>query len=396
MRILQVHNKYASGVGGEDMVVESERKYLIEHGITVGQYLVSNSEISTNTLGKAIMLGARSIWSFSHYQAIKKCINDFKPDLVHVHNTFAILSPSIFWAIKSMHIPCVLTLHNYRLICPTATLFRDGKICEECIGRFPYPAFLHRCRYNDSFLTVAVNALSQVIHHLISTYKNKIDAFIVLTPGFANIIQRSGFPKSKINVKPNSISDVFSQFNSHISRENQIVFVGQIVSAKGIEFLLETWTLNKFNHCLLIIIGNGPDKVQLQERFSSRSDIVWLGKLDHNRVLEVISRSRFLVMPSLWNEPFGLSAVEALMLATPVILPDHLALAFFAENAGYVYTRNDKKSLSRVLDLSIRINHNDWKKFSRFARQSYLNFFTSENNYKNLSEIYVKVIKDSN
>lgn len=395
MKILQVHNQYSSGIGGEDIVVETERNFLVEHGCKVEQYLTNNSEINIKTVGKVLRWGIQSIWAFNHYVAIKKYIKEFKPDIIHVHNTFAVLSPSIFWAIKSEHVPCVITLHNYRLICPAATLFRDGRLCEECVGHFPYPAIKHRCQYNGSFLPVAVNAVSQVIHRSIGTYYRNIDAIIVLNPFFAQIMQRSGFSINKIKIKNNSVVDLYDKFGDYITRQKQIVYIGQITSGKGIDFLLTTWATLKVHQYQLIIIGDGLDKVNLQERFSRQSDITWLGRIDHKLVLEVVRQSRFLVLPSIWNEPFGLSAVEALMMATPVIVPDHIALAKYVENAGYIYDNNDEESFSRVLELSIHVDQNNWDQMSRNARRAYIKDFTPKKDFTNLIEIYKKAIKVS-
>ena len=392
MKILQIHNSYKSGVGGEDIVVNGERGLLIEHGNEVEQYLVSNSDIDNSNLWRATVSGIKSIWSVEQYKRILKLINHVKPDLVHVHNTFAVLSPGIFWAIKQTQIPCVLTLHNYRIICASSTLFRNNIICESCIDRFSIPAIYNRCSYSGSSVNGLLIAITQIIHRLLKTYPKTVDRFIVLNPQFEQIIKRAGVSQNKICIKYNF---TFDKYINHISyRKPQFVYVGQIELTKGIKFLLNAWISHNMHNYQLVIIGDGPEKAKLQESFKYRSDITWLGQINHEKVLDVMKESKFLIMPSLWYEPFGLASIEALMLATPIILPDHIGLTSIvkSDNVGFIYDGNSILSLRKALNNAFQIKQQEWDILSFNARRNYESNFTPENNYKVLASIYHTLI----
>jgi glycosyltransferase involved in cell wall biosynthesis len=397
MKILQIHNQYRAGSGGEDMVVEAERDLLLEHGHEVEQYLVSNSALTVDASPASLRAGFQSIWSAIHYQAIQHRIQKFGPDLVHVHNTFATLSPSVFWAVKRVSVPCVLTLHNYRLACATSTLFRDGHLCEECVGRLPLAAFRHRCRYNGSSLAGALIAVTQVIHRWLRTYAENVDAYIVLSPSFARTMQQAGLPANKLHVKHNCVVDQYQEPCGLRTRQAHIIYVGQIAQVKGVEFLLQAWSQRIADQSRLVIVGEGPDKTKLQARYQHRTDIVWQGRQDHQRVLELVAQSCFLVMPSQWREPFGLAAVEALMLGTPVILPDHIALAdvLSSEKVGLYYQAEDLTSLAQALEAALQLTEPDWVAFSQNARRTYLKNFTRAASYEALIAIYNQAISAS-
>lgn len=390
MRVLQVHNRYKTSPGGEDVVVAMENQQLLDHGHIVKQHIVTNTYVDSESIGKVVLSGVQSIWSIPAYRELLSVIEEFKPDIVHVHNTFARLSPSIFWAIRQSRIPSVLTLHNYRITCATATLFRDGHLCEECVGRVPVAAFRHRCCYNGSFPAGASIAISQFIHHLLKTYSKAVDAIIVLGEPSKAIMARAGVPDDRMHVKPNFVIDAATQYLTSGSRSKQMVFVGQIAAEKGVDLLLGAWSKldNTGEH--LILIGDGPDKASLQERFSDRTDIVWLGRQDRMEVFKRIAQSEFLVMPSLWYEPFGLVVAEALMLSTPVIVPDHVSFAanVVSGQGGLSFTRNDTQSLTQVLAMARTVNKETWRELSQNARHLYVQWYSPDKNYALLTAIY--------
>lgn len=395
MRILQVHNQYQSGWGGEDIVVESERALLVEHGHMVDQYFAANIDLGRGGILQAIRSGIEAMWSVKHYKGLYAYIAHCQPDLVHVHNTFATLSPGVFWAIARSKVPCVFTLHNYRLACPVATLFRNHQPCEACIGRLPLPAFQHRCRYNGSLAATGIVAATQILHHMIGTYKHKINAFVVLNTQFADIARRAGIPAQKIHIKWSSVADKSSSMVK--ARKNQFVFVGQLAAAKGLELLLEAWTSQNRDDTALLIIGNGPQYEQLQAHYSGEANIRFMGKLEQTKAFEVIAESRFLIMPSLWYEPQGLASVEALMLGTPVIVPGHIALAapILEGGAGLVYGKSNPTELAQTLEQAQKLDVEQWRLFSARARKVYLTHFAPEKSYQTLISLYESILNSS-
>src|SRR5574341_591356 len=190
MRVLQVHNYYTES-GGEDTVFHAETTLLRSRGHEVLEYLEFNKKIET--MSKAVV-ALQTIWSHSSYQKLKRFLENTKPDLVHFHNTFPLISPSAYYACHDLRIPVVQTLDNQRLICPAASFYRDGKLCVDCLGKTPpWPGVLHAC-YHDSHLHTAVVASMLTIHRWIRTWQTKVDAFLCSTRFYLDLFERAGLP----------------------------------------------------------------------------------------------------------------------------------------------------------------------------------------------------------
>ena len=174
-RVLVVHNRYQLR-GGEDAVVESEMALMAEHGLDVRGMLVSNDEI-THRNKAAVAL--QSIWSHRQARALDAILQDHRPDVVHVHNTFPLLSPALYWACQARGVPVVQTLHNFRLACPQAMFLREQRVCVDCLGHVPWRAVVHRC-YRGSALQSLVSATNITVHRALGTYRHQIDRFIAL------------------------------------------------------------------------------------------------------------------------------------------------------------------------------------------------------------------------
>lgn len=395
MRILQVHNEYKNSPGGEDFAVQMDYEQLTKNGHLVEKFFVSNVGIDKLSIGRASLAAAQYVWSIPSYYTLLKKIKTFNPDIVHVHNTFAVLSPSIFWAIKRSRTPCILTLHNYRNICANSLLFREGRSCYKCLGKYPFAAFQHRCKYNNSFLAGATIATSQMLHRWLRTYDRAVNSFIVLGLPSKKIMVQAGVPSDKIFVRPNAIHDFHHLYDNNGLRERQFVFVGQITIAKGIDLLIKAWNELSPITDVLYIIGEGPDKIFLQEKYKCTPNIKWLGHQDRKNIFDIVARSKFLVMPSRWNEPFGLSAAESLMLSTPIIVPEHISLAHYIskENGGLSFSSNNLVSLVNTLRDAQTMTEERWNTISRLARQVYLLNFNPTKNHEHLIAIYSHTVE---
>ena len=200
-RVLQVYNEYRR-YGGEDAVVRLEAEMLARHGHEVELLRASTTELDGAGILRLAAAGFGAVWSFRGYAAMKKAIARFSPDIVHVHNEFPLLSPSIFWACHRADVPVVQTMHNYRLACANAHLLRGDRPCEDCVGRFPWPALRHRC-YGPSLPRTAAVAARNVVHRWLGTYRKHVDAFIVLTEFSKDLLVRAGLPEERVFVKPN-------------------------------------------------------------------------------------------------------------------------------------------------------------------------------------------------
>lgn len=385
MRILQVYNEYRT-YGGEDTVVHLEAELLREHGHQVELLRVSTKELEGAGIARMIAAGMGTVWSLRGYSMMKKAIARFSPDIVHVHNTFPLLSPSVFWAADRAGVPVVQTLHNYRLTCANALLLRDEQPCQECVGHFPWPGLRHRCFGASLFRTVAVTSMN-VVHPWLGTYRSKVHAFIVLTEFSKEILTRAGLPRERIHVKPNFSPGLV---RLTLPRVRRFVFAGIITRFKGVHLLLEAWAGLATDGQQLLMAGDGPDRGELERRFAAQANIVWCGNQPREKVIDLIATSRWLVLPSLAYENFPMSVLEALSVGTPVIVPRHGAFAaMVADGAeGLMFAGGDGASLSMALRAALDASEGAWRRWSENARHKYLSEYTARSNYAQLMFIY--------
>ena len=311
MHILVGHNFYQQP-GGEDQVFRAETSMLEENGHSVVRYTHHNDDIRSMSRTAA---GAKTIWNRATFRQISELLDRERPDVCHFHNTFPLISPSAFYAAAMRRIPVVLTLHNYRLLCPAAVLLRDGKICEQCVGRqFPLPGVIHGCYRGSRTQTAGVAALLSV-HHLVKTWRNRVDLFIALTEFARRKFIDGGLPADKIVVKPNFIhpDPGYSEV-----RERFALFVGRLSQEKGIDTLLNAWS-HIGSDLPLRIAGDGPMAQDVRRTCEANASVSWLGRLTRSEVVEQMRRATVLIFPSIWYESLPLSILEAFATGLPVI-----------------------------------------------------------------------------
>jgi glycosyltransferase involved in cell wall biosynthesis len=391
MRILQVHNKYRPGWGGEETVVKLEAQLLRENGNEVETVSLWTGELEGAKAFNLIAAGFGAVWSFRGHRLVREAIERFRPDLMHVHNIFPLFSPSIYWAANGSDIPVVQTLHNYRLACANALLLRDDRPCEECVGRFPWAALRYRCHSSSFFRTLAVTSMN-VIHRWIGTYRNKIQAYIALTEFSKAILIRAGLASDKIFVKPNFTPDPGALV---ALRSPMVIFAGTINRAKGVHLLLQAWSQLALPGYKLVLLGDGPERSTLQSRYASDSSIEWLGSQPRNIVLQYIATSQWLALPSLAYENFAMSVLEAFSVGTPVIVPGHGALGTIVSDRrdGLHFSAGDVASLSDTLRSALSSSPSQWTEWSAAARARYLRNMTATSNYRQLMGIYQGAMK---
>jgi glycosyltransferase involved in cell wall biosynthesis len=380
MRILLLHNKYQQA-GGEDKVFESEGELLSSNNNVVERLVFDNKDIAT-VLDKALS-GIMSIYNFRSAKLLEQKIIEFKPDIIHVHNFLPLASPSIFFIAKRNKIPVVLTLHNYRLICPSSTLFYNGRIYEKSIhSLFPLDAILKGV-YRDSILQTAGVAVMVAFHNIIGTWKNKVDKFIVLTE-FA----RSKFRESALRVaddqfvlKPNFITD---PGKSEYTRDSSYLFVGRLSAEKGIDVLLNAFKRSDFK---LTIVGDGPMRDQVEACAGERSNIEYLGFQPRTVIIDRLKRCRCLLFPSIWFEGFPITILEAFATGTPVIGSRLGGVAEIVVNKsnGLHFEPGSEEGLIRAIN---DLHQMDFETLSGNARKTYEEYYTPERNYNILMDIY--------
>ena len=391
-RVLQVYNQYRTW-GGEDTVAYLEAEMLRRRGHEVERLLVSTKKIDGAGHLRLAAAGLETVWSFHGYSLIKRAIAKFSPDIVHVHNSFPLLSPSIFWAVHRAGLPAVQTIHNFRFACAGATLLRNEKPCQDCVGRFPWPALQHHC-YQDSLPATSVVVAMNVFHGLLRTFVNKVHAYIVLNDFSKEIMLRAGLPQGRVHVKPNFVME---PDRLPVPRRRQVVFAGAISRPKGVHLLLQAWAKVSSAKCNLILIGEGPARAELQRQYADVPGIEWRGAQSRQEVIATLAASQWLVLPPLFYENCPMVIPEAFSVGTPVIVPNHGAFPAFVTPSrdGLLFAPGDADSLADILGTALKVTNDVWLRWSEDARATYRRIFSEAHNYEQLISIYGSAIRVS-
>jgi glycosyltransferase involved in cell wall biosynthesis len=393
MRILFAHNQYQRPAG-EDVVVEAELELLRSHHHTVDLFAVDNQSIQ-GAIAKA-KAAVSAVYSFHNKQRFQEKIHQFKPDIVHVHNFFPLLSPALYDACHESQIPVVQTLHNYRIICPSAKLFRQGQICESCVGKtVPLPGIINRC-YRDSAVQSAAVAAMITTHNLCQTWQKRVDAYITLTPFQKAKMVQAGLPAAKIHVKPNFLFDPGKSDSTTEQRPpaRYALYVGRLWEEKGITTLLDAYIKHDIK-LPLKIVGDGILGTELQQRVHQAGldhRIEFLGWQKKSEVVELMRQAQFLVFPSVWYETFGLSLIEAFACSVPVIASRLGGIAEIVEDGktGLLFEAGNGKNLAEKINWAI-VHPERMGAMGRMGRSVYESQYTPETNYQQLMMIYGRV-----
>lgn len=327
LKVLVAHNFYGDrAVGGEATVFEQETRLLRLNGCEVTTFERSNSEIREWSALKKATFPLRLGNSPEIYRAVVDLIKEKRPQILHAHNYKYVLTPSIFKAAKDCGVKTVLTLHNYRLICPGGQLRRGEEICEECLHRRPSRIF-----WRSGCASKASTRLMQGL--LYFETKNKVlkhvDAFVALTEFSKRKFVEGGLPSERIWVKPNFIFDPLAQEEGRTGereekdattetnggdRRTGAIFVGRLSSEKGIRFLMEAWRGLDFP---LTVVGDGPEGEAA--RRNAPANVRFVGEKTRDETLKLMQSAQFLVFPSIWYEGFPMTILEAAALGTPTL-----------------------------------------------------------------------------
>lgn len=387
MKILFVHNRYQQA-GGEDNVVAAETRLLADHGHDVELWSVSNKDLPAGLTGKIKTALATSYSPASRALARDK-LQRFKPDVVHVHNFFPQISPSIYDACLDEGVPVVQTLHNYRLICPGAMLMRNGKICEQCITGSPYQAAWYGC-YRGSKAGSLVVAHMVAQHRQQGTWQHKVNRFIALTDFAKGKFVEAGFPADKITVKANFMYDPLAESpRINPATPGFALFVGRISEEKGIKTLLKAWsTLD--DKTLLKVAGAGP----LDDLLAGKNNIEALGLQNSDEISHLMQQAAFLILPSEWYEGFPLVLVEAFAHGLPVLASNLGSMTDIIKDGetGLLFTPGDADDLARKVKWLLN-NPLKAQELGENARRTFLSKYTPEQNYAELMGIYEDAIE---
>lgn len=394
MKIFLIHNTYQHA-GGEDVVFKQERDLLERAGHQVLTYCRSNSEIANYSTLKRLRLMGGTVWGRDSYREVKALLENEAPDIAHFHNTFPLISPSVYYACRARRVPVVQTLHNYRLLCPAATLSRQGRVCEACIEHSLWQAIPNRC-YRQSSLATATLSLMLGAHRWLGTWTAMVDCYIALTESARKKFIEGGLPPEKIVVKPNFVCpDPSPDGGSRLPRAKYALFVGRLSEEKGMHTLIAAWArLN--GQIPLVIVGDGPLITRLKAEASlfSPGNVTFRGHLTRPDMFQAVKGARFLILPSQCYENFPMSAVEAFSCGVPVICSRLGAMQEIVADGrtGLHFTPGDANDLAPKVEWAWD-HPQEMAVMGRAARAEYEARYTAERNCALLMEIYKRAIK---
>lgn len=370
-----VHNAYQQR-GGEDSVVDSETALLRQNGHEVFAYERHNDDVDGTPKWR---LAAQALWSSRTVHDIRELIAQVNPDVMHVHNTMPLISPSVFWAAKKMGVPVVQTLHNFRLLCPQAMFVREGRVCEDCLGKLPWRGVLHKC-YRGSTVQSAVMAGMLTTHRVMGTYTSQVDRFIALNEFCRSKMIEGGLPAQRISIKPNFID--WQPMPLWNQREGGL-YVGRLTTEKGVDVLLRA--LHRVPGHAMTVIGAGPMEAEVASTLGN----AYLGFLQLPEILRRMSTASYLVLPSVWYEGFPRTIVEAFASGVPVIASRIGSLAEVVTDGetGLLFDPGDDEALAAKLAWANE-HPQEMIKMGQAARAEYERKYTPEKNCAELIAIY--------
>lgn len=384
-----VHNYYQQG-GGEDVVFLAEQDNLRRHGAEVHTFTLSNDAINGQN---PLKIAAQTVWNARVARQLADMVSERGIDLVHFHNTFPLVSPAAYWAVRGRGAAVVQTLHNFRLLCAAANFYREqegpdgrtGRICEDCIGKLlPLPAVQHSC-YRGSRAGSAVVAGMQVAHRLLGSYSRAVDRYVALSESGRRKLIEGGLRAELLSVKPNFM---VSDPGTGTGDGGYALFVGRLTAEKGVRTLLNAWEQSG-QQLPLKVVGEGPLLEELQNRAISLTGVELLGLQSRTDVRSLMANATLLIIPSEWPETFGMVALEAYACGLPVLASDIGALSSLVQDGvtGRHFRPGDAAHLAQVMKemLSDPARLADMR---QAARQSYLTHYTAEINAGQQLEIY--------
>jgi glycosyltransferase involved in cell wall biosynthesis len=389
MRVLHVHNFYQLP-GGEDQCFATTGAMLEDFGHGVVRFTMHNdmvSEVGSVTAAKL------TVWNSSAYRKLRQLIRSTRPALAHFENTFPLVSPSAYYACHAEGVPVVQTLHNFRLICPSAIFYRNGGVCEKCLGKkVAWPSIQHRC-YRNSRLGSAVVAAMLAVHRAAGTWAKQVDAYITLN-GFARTkLIEGGLDADRIHVNPNFLGSTPEPGDG---AGGYALFAGRLTQEKGIRTLVSAWE-ELGSDLPLKILGDGPEANHVAEAAARYPGIEWLGWRPVEEVLKFVSSAKFVVLPSVWYEVFNRILLEGLAKGTPIIASRLGSMEAIVEHGrtGLLFAPNDPADLIRQVRWLLG-SPDSYARMRLAARREFETHYTAEASHDRLMRIYAAAREQMN
>lgn len=385
--IMVVHARYQQRAG-EDAEVDAEIDNLRSHGHDVIRFIVDNRSIQPAGVGAKARVAVETVWSRRAARQLEATAREARPAVAHVHNTFPLLSPAIYRPLDQSGAAIVQSIHNYRAVCASANLFRDGHDCTDCVGRrFAWPAIVHGC-YRDSPAQSAVVAASQAASRVSGAWERSVDRFIAPSRAVADALAGRAVPADRIAIKPNFLAGSPSVGPAG-DRPDAYLFAGRLAPEKGVLTIAAAWAALGDSAAVGRIAGSGPLDGEVADAAAADRRLVPLGALDRPAMSDELGRARAVIFPSVWREPFGLVVIEAFASGTPVIAARIGAPADLVEDGvtGLLFDPGD------AADLADRIrwasaHPAEMAAMGGRARDAYEQRYSAEVNYRQLAQVY--------
>ena len=388
MRILLVHNRYRSAApSGENRVVDQEGEALEALGHEVMRFGRSSDEIDQWSVAKKASLPVRTIWSRETGRDLKAVLREHRPEVVHVHNTFPLLSAAVLYACRDGRVPVVATLHNYRLVCANGAFFRSGSVCHDCAHGLPIPAVLHGC-YRGSRAATAPVALAMSLHR--QAWRSLVSAYIFISASQRDLLRDVDLAPDRVFVRHNLIP---RRIRPQTARTPTVVYAGRLDEAKGVRLLMASWDHYRGQAgepgLNLVIAGGGPLGDEVAAWASGLPSVELKGILGSDRCAELISQARAVLLPSAWEETFGLVAVEAMAAGVAPIAAGHGSFTELITSGvdGVLFSPGDPAALALAI-ADVERNPEQYEAYGDQARKTYEQRFDPERSTEELLGIY--------
>jgi glycosyltransferase involved in cell wall biosynthesis len=388
VRVLLVHNRYRSTApSGENRVVDTEQAALSAAGHEVMLFGRSSDDIEGWSRARKAALPARVVWSRETRRDLAAAITGFAPDVVHVHNTFPLLSSAVLYACKDAAVPVVATIHNYKLACASGEFFRHGAVCHDCAHGLPAKGALRGC-YRDSRVATAPVILAMTAHR--PAWRSLVSAYIFISAAQRDLLAGLRLPSDRVFVRHNLIPQ---RAAPRAEREPVVVYAGRLDEAKGARLLMAGWDSYRAGAAdgglRLVIAGAGPLEQEVAAWAATRPSVELVGQVDRDRCSDLMARARGVLLPSAWEETFGLVVVEAMAVGTPPIASGHGSFTelISSEVDGVLFRPGDPADLGRVIN-DLETSPDQFEKYGAQARMTYERRFDPERSMASLLEIY--------
>jgi len=388
MKIMLVHNRPRSnGPSGENRVVDQESAALAAAGHEVTVFRRDSDEIEGWPVTRKALLPARIVWSGAVHRELSAALRAQRPDVVHVHNTFPLLSAAVLYACRDAGVPLVATIHNYRLGCITGELFRDGVVCHDCLAGRTLPGVVHGC-YRGSRAASAPLAVATAVHA--AAWRSLVSAYMFISAAQRDLLGAVGLPARRMFVRHNMIPRRDLRV---AAKQDTVVFAGRLAVNKGVPVLMAAWdkylATSSDGRLRLVIAGTGPMDQEVARWAASRHSVEVAGLLPGAEVADLMAGSRAVIVPSAWEEPFGLVVVEAMAAGTPVIASGHGSFGelITAGVDGVLFPPSDATALGDAI-ADVAAQPEKYEVYGKQARASYEQKFNPERSLSSLVEIY--------